>query len=219
MIKHRPFGPYEKYIKRPLDFILSIVLLIVFSPIMLVIAILIRVKLGSPILFSQERPGMIDQKTGKEKIFKLYKFRSMTNEKNEKGELFSDEVRLTSFGKMLRSTSLDELPEFFNVIKGDMAIVGPRPLLVKYLERYTPLQRRRQEVRPGLTGLAMSTIRNSSGWDKKFELDVEYVDKVSFLMDMKIILWTIRIVFKREGINEPGQVTNSEFLGILEEKE
>ena len=126
-----------------------------------------------------------------------------------------DEERLLAFGQKLRSTSLDELPELFNILKGDMAIVGPRPLLVKYLERYTPTQRRRHEVRPGLTGLAMSTIRNSAGWDKKFELDVEYVDKVSFLMDLKIILWTIRIVLKREGINEEGEATNSEFMGIL----
>ena len=138
----------------------------------------------------------------------------MNNKKDKDGNLLPDEDRLTTYGKLLRSTSLDELPELFNILKGDMAIVGPRPLLVKYLERYTPTQRRRHEVRPGLTGLAMSTIRNSAGWDKKFELDVEYVDKVSFLMDLKIILWTIRIVIKREGINEAGEATNSEFMGI-----
>ena len=139
----------------------------------------------------------------------------MNNKTDKDGNLLPDEDRLTSYGKFLRSTSLDELPELFNILKGDMAIVGPRPLLVKYLERYTPTQRRRHEVRPGLTGLAMSTIRNSAGWDKKFELDVEYVDKVSFLMDLKIILWTIRIVLKSEGINEEGEATNSEFMGIL----
>ncbi len=217
-MKHKPYGPYEKYIKRPLDCFLSICALIVLSPVMLVTAILVRTKLGSPVLFSQDRPGMIDSKTGKEKIFRLHKFRTMTDERDKNGELLPDEVRLTKFGKVLRSTSLDELPELFNIIKGDMAVVGPRPLLVKYLDRYTSTQRRRHEVRPGLTGLAMSTVRNSVGWDKKFELDVEYVDKVSFLMDLKIILWTIRIVLKREGINEPGSATNTEFMGILEEK-
>lgn len=215
---HKPYGPYEKYIKRPLDCFLAVCALIVLLPVLLITAIRVRVKLGSPVLFTQERAGMIDPSTGKEKIFKLYKFRTMTDERDENGELLPDEVRLTSFGKALRSTSIDELPELFNIIKGDMAIVGPRPLLVKYLERYTPAQRRRQEVRSGLTGLAMSTVRNSAGWDKKFELDVEYVDKVSFLMDLKIILWTVCIVLKREGINEPGTITNSEFMGILEEK-
>ena len=215
---HKPYGPYEKYIKRPLDCFLAVCALIVLLPVLLITAIRVRIKLGSPVLFTQERAGMIDPSTGKEKIFKLYKFRTMTDERDENGELLPDEVRLTSFGKALRSTSIDELPELFNIIKGDMAIVGPRPLLVKYLERYTPAQRRRQEVRSGLTGLAMSTVRNSAGWDKKFELDVEYVDKVSFLMDLKIILWTVCIVLKREGINEPGTITNSEFMGILEEK-
>lgn len=215
---HKPYGPYEKYIKRPLDCFLAVCALIVLLPVLLITAIRVRIKLGSPVLFTQERAGMIDPSTGREKIFKLYKFRTMTDERDENGELLPDEVRLTSFGKALRSTSIDELPELFNIIKGDMAIVGPRPLLVKYLERYTPAQRRRQEVRSGLTGLAMSTVRNSAGWDKKFELDVEYVDKVSFLMDLKIILWTVCIVLKREGINEPGTITNSEFMGILEEK-
>lgn len=215
---HRYNGPYERFVKRPLDCILATGALIVLSPVMGVTALLVKKKHGSPVLFSQERPGMIDPKTGKEKIFRLYKFRTMTDERDENGELLPDEARLTKFGETLRSTSLDELPELVNIIKGDMAIVGPRPLLVKYLDRYTPTQRRRQEVRPGLTGLAMSTVRNGAGWDKKFELDVEYVDKVSFLMDLKIILWTIRIVLKREGINEPGFATNSEFMGVLEEK-
>lgn len=216
--KHKPYGPYEKYIKRPMDCFLATLAMIILSPIILITAILVRIKLGFPVLFSQERPGMIDPKTGKEKIFKLHKFRTMTDERDENGELLPDEVRLTSFGKVLRSTSLDELPELLNIIKGDMAIVGPRPLLVKYLDRYTAEQRRRQAVRPGLTGLAMSTVRNSAGWDKKFELDVEYVDKVSFLLDLKIILWTVKIVLKREGINEPGEATNSEFMGILGDK-
>ena len=180
---------------------------------MLTTAALVRLKLGSPVLFTQDRPGL------DEKVFKLYKFRTMTDAKDAEGNLLPDEERLTSFGKLLRSTSLDELPELLNIIKGDMAIIGPRPLLVKYLPRYNETQRRRHEVRPGLTGLAMSTVRNSAGWDKKFELDVEYVDKISFLLDLKIIFWTARIVLKREGINEEGNVTNSEFMGILEEKE
>ena len=186
--------------------------LILLSPIMLITALLVRLKLGSPILFTQDRPGK------DEKIFKLYKFRTMIDANDENGKPLPDEERLTSFGKLLRSTSLDELPELINILKGDMSIVGPRPLLVKYLPRYNETQKRRHEVRPGLTGLAMATVRNSAGWDKKFELDVEYVDKVSFLMDLKIIFWTARIVLKREGINEEGNATNSEFWGILEEK-
>ena len=215
---HTYYGPYERFIKRPLDCFLASCAFVVLSPVMGITALLVRSKLGSPVLFNQDRPGMIDPKTGKEKIFKLHKFRTMTDARDENGELLPDEVRLTRFGKFLRSTSLDELPELINIIKGDMAVVGPRPLLVKYLERYTPTQRRRQEVRPGLTGLAMSTVRNSAGWDRKFELDVEYVDKVSFLLDFKIILWTVRIVLKREGINEAGEATNSEFMGIKGEK-
>ena len=215
---HTYYGPYERFIKRPLDCFLASCAFVVLSPVMGITALLVRSKLGSPVLFNQDRPGMIDPKTGKEKIFKLHKFRTMTDALDENGELLPDEVRLTRFGKFLRSTSLDELPELINIIKGDMAVVGPRPLLVKYLERYTPTQRRRQEVRPGLTGLAMSTVRNSAGWDRKFELDVEYVDKVSFLLDFKIILWTVRIVLKREGINEAGEATNSEFMGIKGEK-
>lgn len=215
---HQFHGPYEKYIKRPLDCLLASCGLIVLSPLMGVTALLVKEKLGTPVIFAQERPGMIDEKTGKEKIFKLYKFRSMTDARDENGKLLPDGERLTKFGRTLRATSLDELPELFNIVKGDMAIVGPRPLLVKYLDRYTPVQRRRHEVRPGLTGLAMSKVRNSAGWDKKFELDVEYVDKISFLFDLKIILWTIRIVLKREGINEPGNATNSEFMGVLAKK-
>jgi lipopolysaccharide/colanic/teichoic acid biosynthesis glycosyltransferase len=210
---HRSNGPYESYIKRPLDAFLSTGALIVLSPVMLTTAALVRLKLGSPVLFTQDRPGL------DEKVFKLYKFRTMTDARDAEGNLLPDEERLTSFGKLLRSTSLDELPELLNIIKGDMAIIGPRPLLVKYLPRYNETQRRRHEVRPGLTGLAMSTVRNSAGWDKKFELDVEYVDKIYFLLDLKIIFWTARIVLKREGINEEGNVTNSEFMGILEEKE
>ncbi|MBQ7696079.1 MAG: sugar transferase [Lentisphaeria bacterium] len=209
---------YEGHIKRPLDLLCSLAALIFLSPVLLVVALLVRIKLGSPVFFTQERPGVIDPETDREKIFRLVKFRTMTDERDVNGELLPDEKRLTSFGKFLRSTSLDELPELLNIIKGDMSIVGPRPLLVKYLERYTPTQRRRQEVRPGLTGLAMSTVRNSQGWDKKFELDVQYVDNVTFLLDVKIILWTVRIVLKREGINEPGCATNAEFMGTLKKK-
>ncbi len=142
----------------------------------------------------------------------------MSDKRDENGNLLPDGERLTRFGKVLRSTSIDELPELVNVIKGDMSLIGPRPLLVRYLDRYTPEQHRRHEVRPGLTGLAMSRVRNSAGWDKKFELDLEYVEHISFLLDLKIIFWTISIVLKREGINEDGEATNSEFMGILEEK-
>ena len=169
--------------------------------------------MGSPVLFTQLRPGK------DEKIYKLYKFRTMTDDRDENGELLPDEKRLTKFGKWLRSTSLDELPEAFNILRGDMSVVGPRPLLVKYLDRYTPEQHRRHEVRPGLTGLAMSTVRNSAGWEEKFELDIEYVDKISFLLDVKIIIWTVIIVLQRKGINEPGEVTNSEFMGTMKEKQ
>ena len=216
MTPHKPCGAYEKYVKRPLDFTLALSALIVLSPVLGIVALLVRIKLGSPVFFTQERPGMIDPKTGKERIFRLYKFRTMTDERDENGDLLPDEDRLTKFGRLLRSTSLDELPELLNIVKGDMAIVGPRPLLVRYLPRYTPTQRRRQEVRPGLTGLATSTVRNLAGWDKKFELDVRYVDEISFWLDFKIILWTIRIVVKREGINEPGYATSAEFMGTVE---
>ena len=206
-MNHKPYGPYEAFIKRPLDFCLSLIAIICLSWLYFIIALLVRIKLGSPVLFTQDRPGK------DEKVFKLYKFRSMTDDRDENGELLPDDVRLTQFGKFLRSTSLDELPELFNILKGDMSIIGPRPLLVRYLPRYSPEQHRRHEVRPGLTGLAMSRVRNSAGWDKKFELDLEYVDNITFLLDTKIIFWTIRIVLKREGINEEGFATNSEFIG------
>lgn len=205
-------GPYEKYMKRPLDAVLAAAALILLFPVIIIIGFLVRINLGTPVLFSQDRPGL------NEKIFKLYKFRTMTDERGEDGKLLPDGIRLTKFGRILRSTSLDELPELFNIIKGDMAIIGPRPLLVKYLERYTEEQHKRHDVRPGLTGLAMSRVRNGAGWDKKFELDLEYVDNISFLLDLKIIIWTIAIVLKREGINEYGQATNSEFMGTMEEK-
>ena len=204
---HQPYGPYERYIKRPLDAFLATGALIVLSPIWIMVAILVKIKLGSPILFTQDRPGK------DEKIFKLYKFRSMTDKRDENGELLSDEVRLTKFGKALRSTSLDELPELLNIIKGDMAVVGPRPLLVKYLERYTPTQRRRQEVRPGFTGLAQVHGRNGISWEEKFDWDVKYIDKITFFGDWKIIFETIKTVLKREGISAIGEATMGEYVG------
>lgn len=206
-MRHKFYGPYEQFIKRPLDCLLATGALVVLSPVMGVTAVLVKTKLGSPVLFTQDRPGR------DEKIFKLYKFRTMTDERDSSGKLLPDEKRLTPFGKALRATSLDELPELLNIIKGDMAIVGPRPLLVKYLDRYSLVQHRRHEVRPGLTGLSAATVRNAATWERKFELDVEYVDHVSFLMDLKIIGMTAAKVLKREGISEAGQATMSEFMG------
>ena len=205
-------GFYERFIKRPQDFLCSLLAIIVLSPVMLITAILVRVKLGSPVIFKQDRPGLNG------KVFKLYKFRSMTDKKDEKGNLLPDEERLTHFGKVLRSTSLDELPELFNIFKGDMAVVGPRPLLVKYLSRYNEHQFRRHEVRPGFTGYAQVHGRNSITWEDKFDKDVYYVDHVSFLMDWKIIFKTVLTVLKREGISSDTSSTMEEFLGSVEEK-
>ena len=186
---------YAKYIKRILDLILSLMALIVLMPLMIIIRILVRINLGSPIIFKQKRPGKY------EKIFTLYKFRTMTDKRDIDGNLLPDEYRLTKFGKFLRSTSLDELPELINIIKGDMAIVGPRPLLVEYLELYNEEQKHRHDVRPGLTGLAQISGRNSISWEEKFKDDLEYIKKITFLKDCKIILKTITKVFKREGIS------------------
>lgn len=208
-IPHIP-GFYEKYIKRPQDFCCVLLAIIVLSPVMLVTAILVRIELGSPVLFRQERPGLNG------KIFKLYKFRTMTNERDENGELLPDEVRLTNFGKKLRSTSLDELPELINMLRGDMAVVGPRPLLVKYLPRYNAHQARRNEVRPGFTGYAQVHGRNSITWEDKFDKDVYYVDHVSFLGDWKIIFQTVGVVLHRSGINSGTSDTMEEFMGTLE---
>ena len=209
-LKHKPYGVYERFVKRPLDCFLSTGALIVFSPILAVTAFLVKTKLGSPVLFTQERPGK------DEKIFKLYKFRTMTDERDDKGELLPDDVRLTKFGKALRATSLDELPELFNMLKGDMSVVGPRPLLVQYLTRYNSHQARRHEVRPGFTGLAQVHGRNSISWEEKFDWDVKYVDHITFKGDVRIILDTVRTVLKREGISSGESATMTEFMGSAE---
>ena len=200
-------GIYEKYIKRPQDFMLALLALIVLSPVLCVTAIIVRKKHGSPVLFSQSRPGLNGE------IFKLYKFRTMTNERDNNGNLLPDEKRLTDFGKKLRSTSLDELPELINILKGDMSVVGPRPLLVQYLSRYNAHQARRHEVRPGLTGLAQINGRNAISWEDKFNWDVQYVDHVTFRGDWSIILKTVLKVFKREGITLESFATTEEFMG------
>lgn len=186
---------YAKYIKRMLDFILSLMALILLSPVLLILAILVKIKLGKPIIFKQQRPGL------HEKIFTLYKFRTMTDAKDGQGNLLPDSERLTKFGKFLRSTSLDELPELINILKGDMSIVGPRPLLVEYLPLYNAEQKHRHDARPGLTGLAQISGRNAITWEEKFKIDVKYVEKITFLGDVKIFLDTIGKVLKREGIS------------------
>lgn len=208
--KHRPYGPYERFFKRPFDILCALAAILVFEWLYIIVAILVRVKLGSPIIFAQERPGK------DEKIFKLYKFRTMTDEKDADGNLLPDEVRLTKFGKLLRATSLDELPEAFNILKGDMSVLGPRPLLVKYLPLYSAEQHRRHEVRPGLSGYAQVHGRNTVTWEEKFKLDVEYVDHITFLGDVKIILDTIMKAFvKREGISSETSATMEEFRGTI----
>ena len=207
---------YKNYIKRFLDFTLSLLALILLSPVMLIIAILVRIKLGTPVIFKQQRPGK------NEKIFTLYKFRTMTDKKDENGNLLPDSERLTKFGKLLRSTSLDELPELVNIIKGDMAIVGPRPLLVEYLPYYTEDEKHRHDVRPGLTGFAQINGRNSISWEEKFNDDLKYIKKITFIGDIKIILITIIKVFKREGISQKGNATMEKFTDtrkVVTEKE
>lgn len=206
-MKSKSNGLYCKLIKRFMDFLIAALSIIIFSPLLIILAILVRVKLGGPVIFKQERPGLNG------KVFKLYKFRTMTDAKDENGNLLDDEYRLTSFGKKLRSTSLDELPELYNILKGDMSIVGPRPLLVKYLPLYSDEQKRRHDVRPGLTGLAQVSGRNAITWTEKFNKDIEYVDKVSFGLDISIFFKTIYCVLKREGINSDSAATMEDFTG------
>lgn len=201
-------GFYEKYIKRLLDIVLSGCALIVLSPLLLVTAILVRVKLGSPVIFCQERPGK------DEKIFKLHKFRSMSDARDETGALLPDEVRLGKFGRTLRATSLDELPELWDIFRGKMSIVGPRPLLVKYLPLYSEEQHHRHDVRPGLTGWAQVHGRNLASWEERFAYDVDYVDNISFALDVKIIFMTVRCVLAHEGISAEGSMTKEEFTGL-----
>lgn len=196
-----------KYIKRILDIISSLLAIIILSPLLAVTAVLVKTKLGSPVLFKQERPGK------DEKIFTLMKFRTMTDERDENGELLPDEVRLTKFGKFLRSTSIDELPELFNILKGDMSVIGPRPLLVEYIPRYNEHQHRRHEVRPGLSGWAQVNGRNTVSWEDKFDMDVHYVDNYSFAMDVKILFMTVLNVIKKEGISSETSATMEVFMG------
>ena len=205
-------GFYKKHGKRILDLCLAVPALVVLSPVMGITAVLVAVKLGRPVLFTQTRPGY------KERIFKMYKFRSMTDERDGRGELLPDEVRLTPLGRRLRSTSLDELPELFNIIKGDMSLVGPRPLLVQYLPLYNRRQRRRHDVKPGITGLAQINGRNSISWEEKFEYDVRYVETLSFRGDIRILFETVFKVFRREGISSENSATMEDFTGTPEEE-
>ncbi len=202
MIVHKPCGIYDLFIKRTVDILISLAVMLLFWWLFLILAILVRCKLGGPVLFAQERPGRIDPKTGKEKIFKLYKFRSMTNKRDENGKLLPDKDRLTKFGRILRSTSLDELPEIWNIFKGDMSLIGPRPLAVSYLPYYTDEERVRHSVRPGLTGLAQANGRNGLSWEEKFAYDVEYANNITFIMDCKVIFKTIKTVLCKEGIGQ-----------------
>jgi undecaprenyl phosphate N,N'-diacetylbacillosamine 1-phosphate transferase len=205
-------GIYCRFLKRPMDFMLSLIAILVLSPVILIITFLVRIKLGSPVFFKQRRPGL------NENIFMMYKFRTMIDEKNENGELLPDSARLTKFGSFLRSTSMDELPELFNILRGDMSIIGPRPLLVQYLTLYNEQQKRRHSVRPGLSGLAQVNGRNVISWEEKFKLDVEYVDNVNFVDDWKIILLTLMKVLVREGINSENEVTMVPFNGAQKER-
>ena len=202
---------YKLFFKRFFDFILSLIAIIMLSPVYLIVIVLVRIKLGSPVFFTQKRPGK------DEKIYKIYKFRTMTNEVDENGNLLPDDKRLTKFGKLLRSTSLDELPELFNILKGDMSIVGPRPLLVRYLPLYNEYQKHRHDARPGFTGWAQCNGRNSISWEEKFDLDVYYVNHITFLLDVKIIFKTVKTVLCREGISSEASATMEEFRGSQNE--
>lgn len=203
---------YRKYFKRILDIVCSLGFILCFWWLYIVVAILVKRKLGSPVIFKQQRPGLNG------KIFTMYKFRSMTDAKDKDGKLLSDAERLPRFGKLLRVTSLDEIPEFINVLKGDMSLIGPRPLLVEYLERYNDEQKRRHEVKPGVTGWAQVNGRNAISWEEKFKYDVEYVDKLNFLLDMKIVFLTIKKIVVKEGISQEGNATMEEFMGEIHEK-
>lgn len=198
---------YKNLIKPILDFILAFLLIIIFSPIILIVALLIKLKLGSPILFTQERPGLNG------KIFRIYKFRTMSDERDSKGDLLSDELRLKGFGKLIRKSSLDELPQLFNVLKGEMSFVGPRPLLVEYLELYNQEQAKRHNVKPGITGWAQVNGRNTISWEEKFKLDVYYVEHISFMLDCKILYMTFFKVLKRKDINSNTNITMEKFTG------
>lgn len=200
-------GIYRKFGKRFFDITLSLLLIITLTPVLIIVSILVAIKLGKPVFFKQQRPGL------NEKVFTLIKFRTMTSETDFEGNLLSDDIRLTKFGKMLRSTSLDELPELFNILKGDMSFVGPRPLLVSYLPLYNEEQKTRHDVRPGLTGLAQVKGRNSLSWEDKFEFDLQYIEHLSMLKDFIILLQTFIIVFKKEGISSPAYITNTKFNG------
>ncbi len=217
--ENRKRGLYASVFKRLIDVTVSVFVLVLFFWLYFIIALLVKVKLGSPVLFKQDRPGKIDPKTGKEKIFKLYKFRTMTDEKDVDGNLLPDSVRLTSFGAWLRKTSLDEIPEMINILKGDMSLIGPRPLLVRYLERYSDNQRHRHDVRPGLTGYAQAHGRNSLTWEEKFEMDVWYTQNITFITDLKIIFDTIKTVVKKEGISSENSATMEEFMGTNNKSE
>jgi len=203
---------YKRYLKRPLDIVLSLAALMVLSPLLLALSALVKLKIGSPVVFKQQRPGL------HERIFTIYKFRTMTNAKDDQGQLLPNEARLTPFGRWLRSTSLDELPALLNVLRGDMSLVGPRPLLVEYLPLYSSFQRRRHEVRPGVTGLAQVKGRNLLGWEERFTLDVHYVDACDIVLDAHILLQTARKVLAREGINSLGASTMERFEGANERK-
>ena len=208
---------YANFFKRFFDFWISFVAFLVLSPILFVLTVVGAIAMKGNPFFTQLRPGKIDKKTGKEKIFKLIKFRTMTNAKDKDGNLLPDEKRLNAYGKFLRSTSLDELPELLNIVKGEMAIVGPRPLLVRYLDRYSEAQRHRHDVRPGLTGYAQINGRNAISWEERFNLDLEYVKNVTLIGDLKIIFGTVKAVFKRDGISSETSATMEEFEGTSEE--
>lgn len=200
-------GIYRKYVKRLLDILISLLAIIILLPVLFIITVAVRVKIGSPVLFMQERPGL------NEKVFTLYKFRTMTNERDDSGELLPNHIRLTKFGRLLRLTSCDELPELFNILKGDMSLIGPRPLLIEYLPLYNKEQKRRHCVRPGLSGLAQVNGRNAISWEEKFNYDIEYVENLSFLLDLKIMAKTIFKVFTREGVNKTESLIVERFRG------